>query len=224
MNGFFQVVGTVALLLTLLWFVVPTPPAPEALRDMPWQVELFEDGGSKALGIHLGQSTLEQAAALYGEVEDISLFSPKPDGQELTLEAYFGSVRTGPLAAKLVLRLDAEPEALRAMAQRALARKPGPSGSYQWVLTQPDKESAMGKTVNSLTFIPMYDNLDAVFFRDRFGEPAAWRRHDQRGMEWYYPEQGLSILIDPEGKEVLQYARPKAFKLPQDAQSGTKAQ
>jgi hypothetical protein len=51
---------------------------------MPWQIKLFEDGSSKVLGIHLGQTTLEQAAALYGEIEGIALFSPRPDGQGLT--------------------------------------------------------------------------------------------------------------------------------------------
>jgi hypothetical protein len=110
------------------------------------------------------------------------------------------------------------------MAQRTLNRKPGPSGSYQWILTQSDQEAAMVKTVNSLTYLPMYDKLDAEFFRSRFGEPAAWRRQGDHGLEWYYPERGLSILIDTEGKEVLQYARPKEFKLPRDAQSGSKAQ
>ena len=79
----------------------------------------------------------------------------------------------------------------------------------------------MQRPVRSLTYIPLYGELDAEFFRSRFGEPAAWRRIDDTSVQWFYPDRGLSILIDANSKEVLQYAQPRDFSLPKDLATGT---
>ncbi|MBF0255809.1 MAG: hypothetical protein HQL47_04985 [Gammaproteobacteria bacterium] len=213
MNNFFKVVIPVGLILLLLWVLVPAPQVAERMNDMPWQIELFENGSSKALGIHLGQDSLEDVMRLYGPPEGMALFAATADGKDMSLEAYFGTVRNGPLAAKLVLVLEASREEMFAMGERALTRKPGPSGAYQWLLAEPDKALMQSRRIKSLTYIPLYGQLDEEFFKTRFGEPASRARVDEKVERWFYPDKGLSILIDQEGKEVLQYVMPRDFRL-----------
>ena len=45
----------------------------------------------------------------------------------------------------------------------------------------------------------------------RFGEPL--RRIQEAGgiSHWLYPDKGLDIAINPDGKEVLQYINPADF-------------
>ena len=53
------------------------------------------------------------------------------------------------------------------------------------------------------------------FFRSRFGEPAAWLQENDRAVSWFYPKLGLSVLIDDEAREVLEYQPPRDFVMPE---------
>jgi hypothetical protein len=213
MNSFFKVSLTVGGILLLLWLVVPTPVVESRLEHMPWQIELPGDGSSKVLGIHLGTSRLQDVIASYGAPEGIALFAAGPDGEAMTLEAYFGTVRIGPLAAKLVVMLQADEAEMRAMAGRALSRKPARSGAYQWLLAEEDKAASQTRMVTALTYIPLYSKLDEAFFRSRFGEPASFAQLDENRLRWFYPAKGLSIVIDSGGREVLHYQLPRDFNI-----------
>jgi hypothetical protein len=213
MSNLLKVVAAAVLILALLWLMVPAPQAPQPVGGMPWQIEVFEDGSSKALGLHLGQDSLRDAVRLLGRPEGLSLFSPQAEAQAFSLEAYFGTVRNGPLAAKLVLVLDASAEQMGAMAERALTRKPGPSGAYQWLLSEEDKQLAQEYRIRALTYIPLYAELDAEFFSSRFGQPAGRRALSDQVERWFYPDRGLSIDLDAKGKEVLHYVMPRDFSL-----------
>jgi hypothetical protein len=213
MNSFLKVVGSVALILVLLWLLVPAPEVQERMTDMPWQIETFEDGSSKVLGIHLGQDRLQDVVRLLGRPEGLALFSPTQEGNELSLEAYFGTVRNGPLAAKLVVVLEADGAEMRAMAGRAVTRKPGASGAYQWTLAEEDKLKVQERKAVALTYIPLYSKLDGEFFSTRFGEPASRSQVSDQVERWFYPQKGLSIVIDNESKEVLHYTMPRDFSV-----------
>jgi len=70
-----------------------------------------------------------------------------------------------------------------------------------------------------VTYIPGYSRLEEDFFRARLGEPAAWQRVDEERIRWFYPDKGLSLLIDADGKDVFEYVLPRDFVLPADAVS-----
>jgi hypothetical protein len=181
------------------------------MANLPWQIEVFDDGSNKAFGLHLGQDSLKQAIDMFGTPEGLSLFSPGPEPKDLSLEAYFGNIQNGPLSAKLVLNLDTDQANLRAMAARVTDRKPGTSGAWQWLLGRQDQEAAARLTIKAMTYIPHYGQLDEDFFRLRFGEPMRKVQIDANSQRWLYPDKGLSILIDHKGKEVLQYQVPRDF-------------
>lgn len=211
MQNFLRVTGSVALLLLLLWWLAPSPPKPEQLGGLPWQIEIQDDGNSQVLGLNLGADRLEEAIQVYGPPEGLALFSPGPEPRNFSLEAYFGSVHNGPLAANLILTLDADQSSMIAMSQRVTDRKPGTSGSWQWKLNAQDQARASQLPIKAITYIPHYSKLDEEFFRLRFGEPERKLPLDATSQRWLYPSKGLAILIDQKGKEVLQYLAPRNF-------------
>ena len=75
-----------------------------------------------------------------------------------------------------------------------------------------------------ISYIPGTRNLDADFFLERFGTPAATLRESEQAQSWFYPEKGLSVLIDEDAREVLEYQPPRKFVLPAggSAQRGEK--
>ena len=212
MKNFLMVVGGTALLIAAFWLFAPKPEQPLRMTNLPWQIEIFEDGTSKVLGIHIGKSRLADVMAIYGELEGIAMFTDKKE--KMSLEAYFSSIRTGPLKAKLVVTLDIAEEEMQAMAARAISREGGPSGDHKLVLTEQDQSTHGQRIVTSLAYVPSYSKLDAVFFRKQFGEPSAWQQINETSVQWFYPERGLSVLILAEGREVLQYVSPKDYSGP----------
>ncbi|MEO5343679.1 MAG: hypothetical protein H7842_10140 [Gammaproteobacteria bacterium SHHR-1] len=215
MKSFLKVIIPVGIILFLLLLqVMPSHSPQEQIGGLPWQIETLADGSSRALGIHLGEDNLKDAVRLLGRPEGLALFSPQTEARDLSLEAYFGTVRNGPLAAKLILVLTASQEQMRAMAERAITRKPGPSGAYQWTLSEADKQQVLAYRIRALTYIPLYAKLEPEFFSSRFGQPSARQTLDKQRERWLYPEQGLSIDINPEGQEVLHYVAPRDFVHP----------
>ena len=76
-------------------------------------------------------------------------------------------------------------------------------------------ERHLDRRVSVITYIPGTRGLDAAFFRQRFGAPAAWLRESEQAVSWFYPRLGLSVLIDDEAREVLEYLPPRDFVMPE---------
>ena len=222
MKNFLMVTVAVAVLLAAVWQFSPKPEQPDRMTNLPWQIEIFEDGTSKALGIHIGESSLADVMVVYGTPEGIALFTDKEGN--MSLEAYYGTIHTGPLKAKLVLTLDADVHEMHAMAERAITSHAGPSGDYKLVLAEQDKASQSHRIVTGMAYIPGYSKLDAEFFRKQLGEPTTWKRNNETSVQWFYPKRGLSVLIDAEGKEVLQYVAPKDYSGPTEPPEESESQ
>jgi hypothetical protein len=71
--------------------------------------------------------------------------------------------------------------------------------------------------IRVLTYLPGTRGLDTGFFRARFGEPAATLQETEHAVSWFYPSLGLSVLIDDNGGEVLEYQAPRDFVMPAGA-------
>ena len=211
------VIAAVLLLIAGLWLIprdaVVPGQVPEA--DLPWRVTPLEDGTSRVLGLHLGDATLADAIARFGDVESISLFINAEGGR--SLEAYFGKLRLGPWDARVITRLDAEDDLLDHLAANSVGRTATRSGDTRLLPKDDDKAALLGQRLSGITYIPAYGNLEADFFRERLGEPAAWRQESENAVSWFYPELGLSLLIDAKGKEAMEYAPPRDFTIPPDA-------
>jgi len=202
----------IILLAFQLFAPIPGPDALEPRTDLPWQISVNPDGSSRVFDIELGSATLADAMSKFGALEGLAVFE-HGDGW-MALEAYFGNVQFGPLKAKVIAGLEATGPELEQMRSRAINREGTPSGDWKYPLNDA-LQMHTGRRVALVTYLPGTRNLDADFLRSRFGEPAAWLQENETAVSWFYPEFGLSILIDDEAREVLEYQPPRDFVMPQ---------
>lgn len=207
------ILAVVLVLLAVFQLFGPTP-GPEVMQtrtDLPWQIEVRPDGTSRVFDIDLGRATLADAIEKFGGVEGLAVFE-QPNG-ESSLEAYFGTVRFGPLKAKVITTLGSNARERRDLIGRAREREGSPSGDWKYPLTEGPAAHA-DRQITGITYIPGTRNLDQAFLRQRFGEPLATLRENEQAVSWFYPDRGLSILVDDEAREVFEYQAPRDFKLP----------
>ena len=202
----------VTLVLAAGFFLIPSPRDSATLTDLPWQVERHPDGTSTVFGITLGSAPLREAQEKFGVAEGIALFV-SPDGEK-SLEAYFGNVTLGPLRAKIIATVQADAEQLERWSGLARDRQATRSGAAKLVLPDRLKAAALEYPLASLTYIPAYAGLDEQAIEGYFGSPARRQRVDAGTVQWFYPDIGVDVLIDADGKEVFQYRPPRDFPDP----------
>lgn len=174
----------------------------------PWQISVQADGKSRVFGITLNQSPLLDATKVLGSNYELGLF--ETENQPLSLEAYFSEVTLGGISGKFILTLQASQSELVALRDQAVNRKVLESGARRYIVRHADKMRLAEKTITSLAYIP-YINLDEDIIKSRFGEPAERIVVDQKRQHLLFPELGLDLLLDEEGKELLQYVAPLEF-------------
>jgi hypothetical protein len=193
----------------------------------PWQIETMDDGATRVFGLTLGHTTLSETERAFGEPAEVSLFVPQK-GQRV-VEAYFDSVDISGLRARVVIVMDIPREDIEAMYNRGARVANMGGGQRKVTLSDEDMARLQQMPIGSLTYIPRI-NLDAELISRRFGEPAERIAEPEGRVEhWLYPEKGLDIALDAEGKEVLQYVLPARFDavrqplLVQQERAGSKA-
>jgi hypothetical protein len=94
---------------------------------------------------------------------------------------------------------------------RAAKRTPVDGDAMRYTLTADDLAVALRAPLVGVTFIPVAQ-LDAETLRARFGDPAERLASGERLVQWMYPRQGLAVVLDSQGREVLQYVAPTDFE------------
>ncbi len=180
----------------------------DASLDLPWQIELDAQGNSRVFGIQPGISTLAQVRERFGgDVEVAIIATPDEVG---TLEAYYNQVALGFVLAKLIVTVDASPEVITAMRERALKAVYMESSTRKIRLHPDDLAAANALPVRALSVIPSV-NLDEGVVRQRFGEPGERLEFSDQRVHLLYPAKGLDVILDKDGKELLQYIAPRNF-------------
>ncbi len=203
------IVLTASGLAFLLYFLT-IESGPQQAVDMPWQVTVLDERHSQVFGVVLNRTTLEQARQHFGQLDGIALFQDQAGAY--SLEAYFGKVAIGPFSARIIATLDASADELQALVEHSVKRVLTEDGSYKWSLTQDKQAAQAGRRIKSLAFIPGYRGMDQVYVEQRFGEPARRDSVDETAELWYYPEQGIRILVDNDGRELFEYLAPADFQ------------
>lgn len=208
-HTFLSVLAFTVLILVLAIFLPSgREPAP-GRADYPWNVLIDSEGFSQVFGISVGRSTVRQAAGRINEPAEVSMFVAA-DGKQ-TVEVYFDRVAIGEFYAKVVLGVALDEAMLKEMYERGV-RISSLGGSVRKVELHPDDLARVNDAViASLTYIPSA-NLDAEVIRKRFGEPARRLKERDSGLvHWLYPDIGLDLAVNEEGKEVLLYVKPADF-------------
>lgn len=207
------IVATLSLIVAAIVFPLLFVPAPDDMAQqqarLPWNVEALPDGNSRVLGLTLNRTTLAEAKAAYGPDMEVAIVAEP--GETGTLEAYVASARLGFVTGKLVLILAADEEQIDGMRRRAVKTKYMQSTTRRSSLQAADLQAAMQLPVTAINFVPSV-NLDESTVVERFGPPATRVEANAQQTHLLYPDKGLDIVLDSEGKEVLQYVAPRDFE------------
>lgn len=176
--------------------------------NLPWQIAVDGQGGSSVFGLQPGVSTLADVRRKLGdEIEVAIIAEPKEVGM---LEGYYAQVPLGFVLAKMVVTVDASEAAITAMRERALKAKHMESTTRRITLHPDDLAAADRLPIRAISVIPTV-NLDEATIIQRFGEPGERIVVSEKRVHLLYPKLGLDVLVDQDGKELLQYVAPQQF-------------
>jgi hypothetical protein len=176
--------------------------------NLPWQIELDGQGGSSVFGLRPGVSTLGEVRQRFGNDIDVAIIAePNEMG---TLEGYYSQVALGFVLARVIVTVDAQNDAISALRDRALRAKHMESSTHKITLNPEDLATIEKMPVKAISVIPSV-NLDEATVIQRFGQPGERLVVSEQRVHLLYPEKGLDVVVDSDGKELLQYVAPRNF-------------
>lgn len=204
-------VAFLVFLALLIAFLLPAPgrnPAADPERNLPWQIETDGRGGSTVFGLQPGASSLADARAQFGtEMEVAIIAAPDETG---SLEAYAEQVSLGFVLGRVIVTVDVPPQTIAAMRERAVQGKYMESTTRKISLHPDDLAAADKAPIRAIAVIPAV-NLDEAAVVQRFGPPGERLQVSEKRLHLLYPEKGLDVVVDGDGKELLQYVAPRDF-------------
>ena len=176
--------------------------------NLPWQISVDGQGGSSVFGLRPGVSTLGDVRRRLGEEIEVAIIAgPDEIG---ALEGYYAQVPLGFVLARMVVTVDAKNELISAMRERALKAKHMESTTRRITLNPDDLKAVERLPISAISVIPTV-NLDEATIVQRFGEPGERIAVSARRTHLLYPKLGLDVVVDQDGKELLQYVAPQQF-------------
>jgi hypothetical protein len=137
---------------------------------------------------------------------ELNLF--KDNTGKPALEAYFERVFLSGLRANFILVLDVEGDLLNEIYERGSRISRTTKSTHKVELSGEDQALASNLPIKLINYVP-YANLDEQLVASRFGEPTRKIAELESGVShWIYDNQGVSIGINPDGKELIQYMQP----------------
>jgi hypothetical protein len=209
MTRLFSLLVFLAIIVAAFLYLKPAGDySSQTIKGLPWQIELLPDGTSKVFGITLGQSTLGEAHEQLGDDMELAIIVVAAD--DSGLEMYYSHYTAGVFSGKLILAADVVPDTLEQLLGRAIRAEYMESGARKFHLNPDDLPVAYQAAVKGITFIPGIA-LDEQTALKHFGTPAETIRRGDQVVHLLYPGKGLDIIIDKDGKDVLQYVAPRGF-------------
>ena len=192
-------------------FFIPSGSKQEGVdpnSNLPWQITLDGQGGSSVFGLKPGLSTLGDVRRRFESELELAIVA-EPD-EVGTLEGYYSAVSLGFVMAKMIVTVDLKNDAIIAMRERALKAKHMASTTRKITLNAEDVAAVDLLPVKAISVIPTV-NLDETTVIQRFGQPGERIVVSEKRVHLLYPQQGLDVVVDSDGKELLQYVAPRNF-------------
>ena len=203
------IIIVIVSVLSFAAYKATAPTSSDRPIPMPWQVEVLDARHVEVFELVLNRSTLGQAVEHFGLLEDVAIYR-NPEGR-FSLEAYLGKVSMGPLSARLIASLAAEQGELEQLPGQVRKWTSTENGSEKWVLSDHQKQQQLARSIRGLTYIPDFADMQESMLLKHFGDPRQRRQVDDNSQLWFYPEIGVRILVDSEGREVFEYMSPADF-------------
>ena len=204
------ILGSALLGFFAVLLLIP-PTIDDGQVRLPWRTTTSAAGQTQVFGFTLGETSLKEVRELFGQEGTINLFETPGRTERYGVEVYFEQVYLQSLRADFVVTVDVDQETLGAMYERGLRISQLGSGSKKVKLDPVDVEALLPRPIRAITYLPQA-RLDDPLIEKRFGTPAERRAEPETGIvHWLYPERGIDIARDPNGKVVIQYVRPADF-------------
>jgi hypothetical protein len=198
-----------ALLVPFLLPNVGRQEGADPNRNLPWQIAVDGNGGSTVFGLRPGSSTLGEVIRALGDGVEVAIVAaPNEAG---SLEAYYAQLKLGFVLARMIVTVDAPEATISAMRERALKAAPMESATRKITLHPDDRAAAEAMPVRAIAVIPTV-NLDEAAVAARFGPPGERIVVSDKRVHLLYPSLGLDVVVDGDGKELLQYVAPRDFE------------
>lgn len=197
--------GFVAVLLLM------PEPVDDGIDRRPWQVSLDASGHSTAFGFVLGRTSLAEVRQVLQEEGELNLFHHPGAALPFGAEAYFEQIELERLRADVVVTLAVDQAELSGMYDRGLRISQLGSGAKKVKLDPADAATLAAAPIRNISYLPKA-RLDPALIAQRFGQPARRLRESASGIEhWLYPERGIDVGLDANGRAVIQYVNPGDF-------------
>ena len=189
--------------------LLPSGRAPDVKPKLPWDIQLDASGNSRVFGLTLGESTLGEARQVFEVQDKLSLFvSPEGDRD---FESYFQRVYLSGIRADIIIKLVVDDKTSTEMYERGSRISQLGGGIKKVNLSKPDEARLGSAAIGLITYLPGAD-LEPALITRRFGEPVR-RITEPNGVEhWLYPDRGIDIAVNADGKEVIHYIPPSMFQ------------
>lgn len=205
--------GLIAILLFGIVVVMltggfPTQPQQYKHVNLPWLINADDDNQTKVISLSVGTQTLSEVVNTIRKLPELALFET-PKGKR-TIEGFFSKVKQGVLLANLVVEVDIMGKDLTHLARLEKKGKPTPSGLWRWNLSKTGIMTVNQWRVWKLAYIPTtrYSKEQLLKF---FGQPDSKKALGNKVQLWRYPEKGLIITEDSEGRTIFYYSSRKDF-------------
>ncbi|MES9859558.1 MAG: hypothetical protein ABW157_02880 [Candidatus Thiodiazotropha sp. LLP2] len=170
---------------------------------LPWDIHMSAQNEIQVFDLTLNKSSLPEARDVFQSQGKLNLFIDE-SGQP-ALEAYFERIYLSGLRADFILGLKADEALLNKLVDRGSRISRTSDSTHKIVLDSDDMILAEKLPIELINYIPAA-NLDEALINSRFGEPADKITETETGVtHWIYPERGITIGLNPEGKELIQY-------------------
>lgn len=187
----------------------PASVAPGQIeRGLPWQIDTLPDGHTRVFDLTPGMSTLAEVQRVQGDALQVALVAKL--GEAGALEALVDPFRAGYVTGRLVLAFDAPADARTRWREGATGSEAMEGGVRRFALLPAHREQAGAAVLVGVSYVPSVQLTEGVV-RERFGEPAARVVLGPQAQAWLYPERGLAVTIDAQGRDVLNYVAPAQF-------------
>ncbi|BBP44829.1 hypothetical protein THMIRHAS_02020 [Thiosulfatimonas sediminis] len=204
----FWLVFIASMVIFALMLLIQPQRDATAEAHLPWNAKFAADGQLHALGLVVGQSSVNDAVKLYGKDVELKMFTDLDESNK-TVEAYFPVMYIGSIKAALAMQIIVPEEQLQQTFNNGKKIVMSSSGGREIELYNQDKIALMSLPVSSITLIPR-KHLTERAIQMRFGEPSRKETQSDGLQHWFFDSLGLEMILDPEGPEALQYTNQSA--------------
>lgn len=199
-------VVSLSLVAVALAILLPGGRQVDPNPKLPWDIHQTPERRVEVFGLTLGKSTLSDAREVFKMHGKVNLFIG-PDGKPV-LEAYFERAFLSGLRADFVLVLDVGEQLVTELYNHGSRISLTSETTRMVELSSDDQTLISDQPIRLINYIP-YANLDEELVSNRFGTPEQKITESETGItHWIYPDRGVSLGLNPNGKELIQYMPP----------------